>query len=1137
MSGRYALPLLLGLCLAGNAAELKLADPAAVPLTEPATLSAPKGEKGWYWHGLVQKNDSAWDLRDIYALRFEARNTGNTPAEGVATLHLADGQERRDRLEHSSATFRLPAAEKWQSVELPIATFDYARGEQYFLKFIARITFAAKQGGLEIRNLRFVEAPLVKLSAPIRSKAAENGVAKYEFTVKNTTEKTQSFRLTLPKRGWEGMTAKLSHDSLDLAPGAEARVTLTVTVPAKIPAGAHESTRVSVAPVTPGAAAEEIEFITVQRVPSPFLMRDEAGWKEIAANVRKYEWAKKEFARAKALADNWTPPAKSGVMSDQGTMGVVRTRYEEKLRSCLILYKLTGEEKYFNKIRNFLLMFSNPKDGYPVLLHATSQGQPQEGGTFELVANAYDLIRDRLTHSEREQVEHTMRLYVDTIIDRMGDGAITNWTIFNQVPAAGCALILHDLVRFNQLVYAPTGLIDQFVCGTMSDGWWFEMSVTYNLHCAQCFTKLGLMAKPFGIDLLNMQFPIALSDLSGRRPFELENYQGMAFTKYGPITRNSIGFKEMWDGVLDYPDYRGIMIGMGDGHEFSVGGDVFELAYYAYRDPRYAAILKKNTQRDLVYAVAELPAETPKFHRKSAHSDNAGIALLRSQSGSDREQIQLGFKYGTHGGYHGHFDRLSLLSLMRYGRGFWNPESVWYGYPSFMYKFWVQTSLPHNMVVVDGKMQEPAECRPLLFHAGKYLQAAAADGSARWSNPPFLGGYDKVSEIKAGTERFVPIPENHPPFTETTGYTEPVFARRLQLVTDDYVLIADYAKSEKEHIFDNLLHLRGAKPLEGVKRTGHRAQFDDSPLSSGQFVVNVEEFELTAPAKLTSRHHFNPKRADGRNSRRPFELTDDYYHEPGELFLDVRQVWPRKAQLLIGDYPENQQIAKRLHYRVLDDGKPLASGMFHAWILGRGDIDVDVTGVKTLTLETRKDCFKRGTADTLFWGDAALKTADGKKILLSSLKPVATNRKPQPEPGKDFYGGAVRLAGVPFADTLAAEPKDEKKTATLTYDLSNLNAVRLTASVGGDFPAGQEENTRKLTSVRTAGKEAKFLTVIEPREGAPRVKSARAIDENTVEVTLVDGTVDLLKLKNFYDTKAKPGVELHRNGKLLEKTN
>lgn len=146
------------------------------------------------------------------------------------------------------------------------------------------------------------------------------------------------------------------------------------------------------------------------------------------------------------------------------------------------------------------------------------------------------------------------------------------------------------------------------------------------------------------------------------------------------------------------------------------------------------------------------------------------------------------------------------------------------------------------------------------------------------------------------------------------------------------------------------------------------------------------------------------------------------------------------------------------------------------------------------------------------------------------------NLKALPESGNDYYGGPVRLAGMVCFDTLAAEPKDDKKPATLTFDLSGLNAVRLTASVGGDFPAGQEENLRKVTSVRTVGKEAKFLTVLEPHEGTPRVKSARALDENTVEVTLVDGTIDRLKINNFYSTQAKPSVELHRNGKLLEKT-
>lgn len=1128
------LPALLGFCLTAGAAELNMNDSAPARLTEPAVLNAPKGEKGWHWHGLVQKNDSTWDLRDVHALRFEARSRDGKAADGVATLRLAEGQGRRDRLERSSASFRIPASKEWTTIELPISSFDYARGEAYFLKFIAQVVLEAKSGDAEIRNVRFVDAPLVKIDAPIRSKAAENGVAEYEFSVRNATDVPQSLRLTVPKRGWEGMTASVSPAFMELAPGESAKAKLVAKVPSKIPPGAHESAWVEISSANPGFQPERVEFITAQRVPSPFLLRDEAGWREIAENVKKYDWAKAEFRNMKAAADAWNPPKKSGVMSDQGTMGVVRTRYEWNMFSCIVMWKLTGDEAYLNKLRDFLLMFSNPVDGYPVLLHATSQGIPQEGGTFELVAEAYDAIRDRLTPDERAQIENTMRLYVDTIIDRMGDGGITNWTIFNQVPAAACALILHDMVRFNTLLYAPTGLIDRFVCGTMSDGWWFEMSVTYNIHCAECFTKLGLYAKPFGIDLLNMRFPIALSDLSGRRPYELENYQGMAFTKYGPISRNSIEFKSMWDGVLAYPDYRGIMIGMGDGHEMAVGGTAFELAYFAFRDPRYASILKRNKERNLVYAVAELPEETPVLHRGSAHSDNAGIALLRSQGGSDREQIQLGFKYGTHGGYHGHFDRLSLLSLMRYGRGFWNPESVWYGYPSYMYKFWVQPSLSHNMVVVDGKMQEPAECRPLLFHSGRHLQAVAADGAARWSNPPYLGGYDKVEAVKKGEERWLPIPENRPAIAEVTDYTEPVYARRLQLVTDDYVVVADFLKSEKEHVFDNLLHLRGVKTLEGLEKTGHRDQFDSSPLSSGQFVVNVDEYAMTAPAKLTSLHRFNEKTAGGQNKRGPLEFTDIYYHEPGELILDVWHVWPAKAQLLVGDYPENQQTTKRLHWRVLGDGQPLADGMFQSWILGRGEIDVDLTGVKELTLETVVDNKRRGSADTIFWGNAVLTDKNGKTIPLSSLNPKKSNLKEQPEKGRDYYGGPVRIAGRICSDAIAAEPAKEKQAATLTYDLSGLDAVRLSAVVGGDFPAGQEENIRRLTSVRTVGTEAKFLTVIEPREGASRVRSARAMDDETIEVLLVDGTKDILKIKNFYDKDAKPSVELHRNGALLE---
>jgi hypothetical protein len=51
---------------------------------------------------------------------------------------------------------------------------------------------------------------------------------------------------------------------------------------------------------------------------------------------------------------------------------------------------------------------------------------------------------------------------------------------------------------------------------------------------------------------------------------------------------------------------------------------------------------------------------------------------------------------------------------------------------------------------------------------------------------------------------------NHPASGEVTDFTEPVRQRRLILVTDDYVLMADNLKAGKPHTFDNLLHLRGA---------------------------------------------------------------------------------------------------------------------------------------------------------------------------------------------------------------------------------------------------------------------------------------------------------------------------------------
>lgn len=81
---------------------------------------------------------------------------------------------------------------------------------------------------------------------------------------------------------------------------------------------------------------------------------------------------------------------------------------------------------------------------------------------------------------------------------------------------------------------------------------------------------------------------------------------------------------------------------------------------------------------------------------------------------------------------------------MRYGRSFYNPETSCFGYGDYIYKWWVQPSMSHNMVVVDGLQQEPTSCNQLLFHTGPMLQAVCVETEARWSNPPYMGGYDQM---------------------------------------------------------------------------------------------------------------------------------------------------------------------------------------------------------------------------------------------------------------------------------------------------------------------------------------------------------------------------------------------------------
>ncbi len=1020
----------------------------------------------------------------------------------------------------------------------------------------------------QLRNVRVIKAPVVALEAEVRGKPTpQNSSVEYEVMVGNCTEVKQSITLSFVKYGWEEMTASVEPSALQLVPGETRSVKVRVAVSDRVPSGGHETQVLQAVANGDAANATQLKFITTSEVPHPFLLHTPERWQEVREKVAKYPWAKERADEFIKTASDWPVPAIADpAKAPDDTYGpyVFATASEDGLLACGYAYQLTGEKKFAEKVALFMRRLSDPAKGYPATLRGCNQSLVQEGHWFQNIAKAYDmaLASGVFSEADQRQIEKTFRLFFATLRRANDYGPINNWNVSEVTGGFYCALVLGDLAEAERWFSGPSGILDQLEKGVMDDGWWNECSVSYNTWVTSEFTQAALACEPFGMNFRDLKAPASFSgrmnlasELSGGTavggtPEERRKPFGMEPNSFGPNTKPYRDLRMMWNSLLPFLDYRSVMFGVNDSTENAIGGarseiggaSPYELAYYVFRDPAYAAVIKNGgAKRDLLYGVPELPDKTPERFRDSAFADNVGLVMLRSQTTNRpiREQIQATLHYGTHGWAHGHYDRTDLLSLFRYGRNFWNPESVFWVYEPFMYKFYCQCSENHNLVVVDQKMQEAKPGERLLFHTGDAMQATVVETDARWSHPPYGGMVYDYVPVKTFAEkcwregRSVPIPVNLPVYGSITGFTENILQRRALLVLDDYIVIADFVKGTNAHTFESLFQLKGFQDLEAPEKKflRHDAQWNPDPLGSAQFVTDCDWYAVNAPAVARFVERWGPG-ADNEGSR-------SIGNEDGVLKLDVHSLWPSQQEIMIGAAPEMRDVQKRLFWTVRGDGKTLADGKFGAWILGQANVDVSVDGVKQLELETKTELAK---LPTLFWANARIVTKDGKEIALSEL-PVKFENVQQPkEPGKDYFGGPIKIVGEEYKSVTPAEPTVNGVTGVVRVDLSGVNAVRFKAMLGGDYPLGDESQRRKVTAIRApAGNEARFLTVIEPYENQPMVKTAVATSADSLRVELNDGRVQEITLKNFDGSGKDIVAELveSKDGKVLrqESTN
>ncbi|WP_284646142.1 hypothetical protein [Paenibacillus silviterrae] len=1102
-----------------------------------AEFPAPDDAQGWFPIGFEQGNDSAVDVMGWFGCKLTI----------LASEEETEISMKASFMDDRNVETSIGLAGKGKhEVTVKLSDFSIESAKSNIWRFLKRLEWS---GNAVLLDARLVRGAKLYVESPIRGKSGDAGeTVVYSMRVYNCTDRRQSVAVKQQFTGWESLLPVVTPSRFVLEPYGSKEIMVAVNVHENMVHGGHEKTVLRLTANGDGASAVDIELLTLRRLPHPYLYHNDEMWAAAKAKIDRYPQFRPGYNQIIADAEAWIvrPPVPVGERDY-----CYETSEEHYIMSAAYAYALTKELRYAEKVAAFLRYFTDEETGYPRKKKGCSQSYVQEGHFFQHLAIPYDIIHSSgvLTPEDHEAIERTFRIYMDILDHHIQRGHISNWLLSEITGAFYCALAIEDMERALRFVFGPMGAIDQLKYGLFSDGWWYECSVGYNNWVSSMYIHTAHALLPFGINLLHTHFPIPWNDevnstFNGR---EIPVRFGMHNKKWGARMKNYVCIKDMFDATLPFLNDRGVLFGISDSDEKKLEGvhfgSTFDLAYHYYKDPEYIPVIRMNSYVDPIFGHAELPSYESTYNKKNAFADNVGIAMLRSQTETrePREQIQAVIRYGSHGYAHGHFDRTGLLSVMRYGRSFFNPEHVWWGYAHFMYKFYVQNSITKNMVVVDEKLQVPSDSRRLLFYSGKALQATAIETKSQWAYPPYGGMVYREDESLEERCRMnassLPFLKSPPKYGELTDFTEPVLQRRVMAVTDDYIVLFDYLQGDSEHQYDRLFQIKGFQGLsgsdgqEGLRFMKHTSQLTEDPLSDAQFVTDCRWYEAEGPTVARFETVFG-EGEDMRGNR-------TNHNEPGLLKMDVHTAWPPRTVQIVGRAAEYHGVTIPLKYAVEVDGEIRAEGEFGAWLLGEGRCDIDVSGARLLRLRVKNDPiyneqrYPQRTKQALFWGEAFVVTANGSTIPLSELSYQCDNVDPGRGVGKDYEGGRVTIVGNEYPQAIPASPIDHEREGVITVDLACLNAVRFVGLIGADAFPGDESQRRMTYAVRTKGRVGRFITVVEPYEAEAVVVAVNASTEQSVTVELRDGRTQELFVDGLAGDDIRVRMAEYRSGRLL----
>lgn len=289
-----------------------------------------------------------------------------------------------------------------------------------------------------------------------------------------------------------------------------------------------------------------------------------------------------------------------------------------------------------------------------------------------------------------------------------------------------------------------------------------------------------------------------------------ENSWGYHFYALQALTAQAEGARRLGVDLWSAPRLRAMFtlpaaFTMADGSLPRFGDDtqssatglpgLMEPSYYAYHDPAILALLSdKPSWESLLYGREPTALAMPEA-LASKIFPISGYAVLRAHGPA---AMTAALTFSPFGGFHSHFDKLSFVCYA-FGRELAvDPgRALSQAYRLPIHADWYRSTISHNTVMVNGRPQAPAEGMLEYFDT-----------------------CERYSVVAVRCEKAYPG----------------VMHRRLLLLTDRFLLVADELRASKPVRFDWLYHQRAGNVI--CEAAGQSADWDRGE-PGGIYVKNI----------------------------------------------------------------------------------------------------------------------------------------------------------------------------------------------------------------------------------------------------------------------------------------------------------